>query len=197
MDALEQLRSAIPDAARDIRLNLQAVLRGGALTDAQRWGVAAAAAVAARHPRVRVAVISAASAAAGPAVVEDAQAAAALMAMNNVYYRFRHMVGKPVYGEKPAGLRMNRLVQPATNRTDFELMALAVSALNGCEMCVRAHEKTVTDGGLTPDHVNDAVRIAATIYAAAVALEAGETEPAASPATPPPTPPPTPEVMTA
>ena len=182
MDALEQLRSAIPDAARDIRLNLQAVLRGGALTDAQRWGVAAAAAVAARHPRLREAVISAASAAAGPAVVEDAKAAAALMAMNNVYYRFRHMVGKPVDGEKPAGLRMNRLVQPATNRTDFELMARAVSALNGCEMCGRAHEMTVTDGGLTPDHVNDAVRIAATIYAAAVALEAGETEPAAPPA---------------
>src|SRR5689334_14269955 len=186
MDALEQLRSAIPDAARDIRLNLQAVLRGGALTDAQRWGVAAAAAVAARHPRLREAVISAASAAAGPLVVEDAKAAAALMAMNNVYYRFRHMVGKPAYGEKPAGLRMNRLVQPATNRADFELMALGVSALNGCEMCVRAHEKTVTDGGLTTDHVNDAVRIAATIYAAALALEAGETEPAA-----------TPEVMTA
>ena len=145
MDALEQLRGAIPDAAKDIRLNLQAVLRGGALSEPQRWGVAAA---------------------------------AALMAMNNVYYRFRHMVGKPIYGEKPAGLRMNRLMQPATNRTDFELMALAVSAINGCEMCVRAHEKTVTEGGLTPDHVNDAVRIAATIYAAAVALEAGAEAPA-------------------
>ena len=82
MDALEPLRGAIPDAAKDIRLNLQAVLRGGALSEAQRWGVAA-----------------------GPAVVDDARAAAALMAMNNVYYRFRHMVGKPIYGEKPAGLR--------------------------------------------------------------------------------------------
>jgi alkyl hydroperoxide reductase subunit D len=174
MDALEQLRAAIPDAARDIRLNLQAVLRGGSLSEAQRWGVAAAAAVAARHRRLRDAVLAAATAAAGPAVVEDAKAAAALMAMNNVYYRFRHMVAKPVYGEKPAGLRMNRLMQPTTNRADFELMALAVSAINGCEMCVRAHEETVTEGGLTPDHVNDAVRIAATIYAAAVALEAGE-----------------------
>jgi len=75
---------------------------------------------------------------------------------------------------------MNRLLQPATNRVDFELMALAVSAINGCESCVRAHEKTVTDAGLTPDRVNDAVRIAATIQATAVALEAGaaeETEP--------------------
>jgi len=158
VDALEQLRAAIPDAAKDIRLNLQAVLRGGSLSEPQRWGVAAAA-----------------STAAGAAVVEDARAAASLMAMNNVYYRFRHMVGKPIYGEKPAGLRMNRLMQPATNRVDFELMSLAVSAINGCETCVRAHEKTVTDGGLTADQVNDAVRIAATIYAAAVALEAGET----------------------
>ncbi|HME93352.1 MAG TPA: carboxymuconolactone decarboxylase family protein [Methylomirabilota bacterium] len=175
MDALEQLRAAIPDAAKDIRLNLQAVLRGGSLSEPQRWGVAAAAAVAARHPRLREAVLAAASTAAGAAVVEDARAAASLMAMNNVYYRFRHMVGKPIYREKPAGLRMNRLMQPATNRVDFELMSLAVSAINGCETCVRAHEKTVTDGGLTADQVNDAVRIAATIYAAAVALEAGET----------------------
>jgi len=175
VDALEQLRAAIPDAAKDIRLNLQAVLRGGSLSEPQRWGVAAAAAVAARHPRLREAVLAAASTAAGAAVVEDARAAASLMAMNNVYYRFRHMVGKPIYGEKPAGLRMNRLMQPATNRVDFELMSLAVSAINGCETCVRAHEKTVADGGLTADQVNDAVRIAATIYAAAVALEAGET----------------------
>jgi alkyl hydroperoxide reductase subunit D len=66
---------------------------------------------------------------------------------------------------------MNRLAQPATNRVDFELFSLAVSAINGCEACVRAHEKAVTDGGLTPEHVNDAVRIAATFYAAAQALE--------------------------
>ncbi len=65
-------------------------------------------------------------------------------------------------------------MQPTTNRADFELMALAVSAINGCEMCVRAHEKTVTEGGLTPDQVNDAGRFAATVYAAAVALEASE-----------------------
>jgi AhpD family alkylhydroperoxidase len=126
VDALEPLRSAIPDVAKDIRLNLHAVLRGGSLSEPQRWG-------------------------------------------------------KPIYGEKRAGLRMNRLMQPATNRTDFELMALAVSALNGGEMCVRAHEKTVTAGGLTPDHVNDAVRIAATACAAAVALEAGEAGAAEAP----------------
>jgi alkyl hydroperoxide reductase subunit D len=141
------------------------------LTEAQRWGVAVASAIAARNPRLREAVLADAGRAAPPEVVEDAKAAAAIMAMNNVYYRFRHMIGKPIYSEKPAGLRMNRLVQPATNKVDFELFSLAVSAINGCEVCIRAHEKAVTDGGLTPDHVNDAVRIAATIQAVAVALE--------------------------
>ena len=170
MEALETLRAALPDAARDIRLNIQSVLRDGALSEPQRWGVAVASAIAARNPRLRAAVLAAAAAAVDAGVVEDARAAAALMAMNNVYYRFRHMVGKPAYGEMRA-LRMNRLAQPATNRADFELFALAVSAINGCEMCVRAHEKAVVDGGLTPEHVNDAVRIAATLYATAVSLE--------------------------
>ena len=171
MEALETLRTALPDAARDIRLNIQSVLKDGALSEPQRWGVAVASAIAARNPRLRQAVLAAAASAVDAAVVEDARAAVALMAMNNVYYRFRHMVGKPGYAEMRAGLRMNRLAQPATNRADLELFSLAVSVINGCEMCVRAHEKAVTDTGLTAEHVNDAVRIAATLYAAAVSLE--------------------------
>ena len=106
-----------------------------------------------------------------PGVLDDARAAAALMAMNNVYYRFRHQVDKPAYSQKPARLRMNRLVQPAGPKVDFELLCLAVSAINGCEACVRAHEAAVLEGGLSEDHVHDAVRIAATVHAAAVALE--------------------------
>jgi alkyl hydroperoxide reductase subunit D len=168
---LEEVRSALPEAAKDIRLNLQSVLQGGPLTSAQRWGTAIAAALAARSPRLRDALVAEARREVDETVIEDARAAAAIMAMNNVYYRFRHIVGKPSYGEKPARLRMNRLVQPAGSKVDFELYALAVSAINGCEACVRAHEHTVMEGGLTEDHVHDAVRIAATVSAAAVALE--------------------------
>ncbi|MFT3776336.1 MAG: carboxymuconolactone decarboxylase family protein [Minicystis sp.] len=179
MSAVEALRARIPDAAKDIRLNLQSVLQGGVLTPAQRWGVAAASAIAARNPDLTAAVLADARANAGDAVIEDAKAAAALMAMNNVFYRFRHMIEKDVYVQKPARLRMNRLAQPATTKVDFELFSLAVSAINGCEMCLHAHETAVIAGGLTEDHVLDAVRIAATIQAAAVALEIGATEAAA------------------
>jgi alkyl hydroperoxide reductase subunit D len=171
MAALDAIRDAIPEPARDLRLNLQAVLQAGVLTPAQRWGVALAAAAAARHAPLRDAILADAAAEVDAAVVEDAFAAAALMGMNNVYYRFRHMVGKASYSEKPARLRMNRLVKPATSKVDFELFSLAVSAVNGCEACVRSHEQVVIAGGLTEDAVHDAVRIAAVVHAAAVALE--------------------------
>jgi alkyl hydroperoxide reductase subunit D len=174
MSALEHLRQSLPDAARDIKLNLAAVLEGGPLTDGQRWGVAVASAIAARNHGLRDAVVAEAVARGTThPVLEDASAAAALMAMNNVYYRFRHMVDKPSYSEQPARLRMNRLVRPATSKTDFELYCLAVSAINACESCVRSHERAVLEGGLTEEHVNDAVRIAATVAATAVALELG------------------------
>jgi alkyl hydroperoxide reductase subunit D len=172
LSALEVVRQTLPEAARDIRLNIQSVLEGGALTTAQKWGVAAASAMASRNVVLRDAVVEDAREQAGEAVVEDARAAAILMGMNNVYYRFRHMIGKPAYGQKPARLRMQRIAQPATNKLDFELLCLAVSAINGCEACVKAHEQVVVEGGLTEEHVHDAVRIAAVVHAAAVALEA-------------------------
>jgi alkyl hydroperoxide reductase subunit D len=174
---LDALGAALAGPAKDVKLNLSSVLTTGVLNDAQRWGVAVACAIASRNPALREAVLADARAAAvDAAVIDDAIAAASLMAMNNVYYRFRHFVadgaGKSTYAEKPARLRMQRIARPATNRADFELFCLAVSAINGCQACVVAHEKVVLEGGLTEDQVHDAVRIAAVVHATAVALEA-------------------------
>lgn len=177
METLAALRERLPEAAKDIKLNLQSVLSGGVLNQHQRWGVAAAAALASRHPTLSSAVLAEARREAGDAVVDDAVAAAALMGMNNVFYRFKHRVGKAAYADKPARLRMNRLAKPATNKLDFELFSLAVSAINDCESCVQAHERAVTEGGLSDDAVVDAVRIAATIHAAALALDAADAMP--------------------
>ena len=171
MSRVEELRAAIPDTAKDIKLNLQSVLQPGALTPAQRWGVAIASAVAARNHALRDALIADAASEVGGEVIDDAVAAAALMAMNNVYYRFRHLVGKESYSQMPARLRMQRIAKPLTNKADFELFCLAVSAINGCEMCIRSHEEVVLKGGLSEDQVHDAVRIAATVNAAALSIE--------------------------
>jgi alkyl hydroperoxide reductase subunit D len=104
-------------------------------------------------------------------VIDDARAAAVLMGMNNVYYRFRHLIGKEEYSQKPARLRMLLTTQVASNKPDFELFCLTASAINNCQTCMQSHEAVVLGGGLSTDQVHDAVRIAATIHAAAIALE--------------------------
>lgn len=170
MEHVDKLRNALPDCARDIKLNLQSVLQPGTLSAEQTWGTAVATAMATRHPDLVEAVLADARAHAGDASIQDAQAAAALMGMNNVYYRFRHVVGKGAYSQKPARLRMGWIGKPAGNKADFELYCLAVSAINGCEACVKSHEEAIIGSGLSDEHVHDAVRIAAVMHAAAVAL---------------------------
>ncbi|MCA9529706.1 MAG: carboxymuconolactone decarboxylase family protein [Myxococcales bacterium] len=174
MSAIEALRGRIPDFAKDLKLNLQTVLGESSLNDAQKWGVAVAAAAATGHDELQTAVLEDAKTHTIDAVIEDARAAAALMAMNNVFYRFRHFMseGSDDYAKLPAKLRMQRIARPEAEKVDFELMCLAVSAMNGCEACVRSHEKVVRDGGLTAQHVQDAVRIASTVAGVATALRA-------------------------
>jgi alkyl hydroperoxide reductase subunit D len=176
MSQVERLREALPDFARDIRLNLQTVMQTATLTPSQRFGVAIASAAGARDTELCDALIADARNEVEQGVIDDALAAATLMAMTNVYYRFRHLVGKPSYGEMPARLRMNRMASPAASKLDFELYSLAVSALAGCETCIRSHEHVLLAGGLTEAQIHDAVRIAAVVNAAACAR--GVTAPA-------------------
>ena len=171
MIQIDKLRDALPEPAKDTRLNLQSVLTASSLTPVQLWGTAVAASIATRNAEVAHAIVTDAREVVEPNVIEDAKAVASLMAMNNVYYRFRHMVGKESYNTKPARLRMNWMAKPLGSKVDFELYCLAVSAINGCEMCIRSHEQVVIEGGLSEEQVHDAVRIAATIQAAAVSLE--------------------------
>jgi alkyl hydroperoxide reductase subunit D len=178
MSRIEELRATLTEPAKDIKLNLQMVFQGSSLSAEQLWGTAVASAVASRNARLAAAVLEDARAQVGEAVLADAQAAAALMSMNNVYYRFRHMIGKESYASKPARLRMNWIGKPLGAKADFELFCLAVSAINGCEMCVRSHEEAILNAGLTEDQVHDAVRVAATLQAAAVSLEMAALSPA-------------------
>lgn len=167
MAAVDALRARIPEVARDLSLNLQSTMGPSSLTDTQRDTIALACAWTGGNQALVDALLTDIP---DEAVRADARAAAALMAMNNVYYRFRHVVGKEVYTQKPARLRMQRLAKPSTNKADFELVCLAVSAINGCEACVRAHEAAVLHAGLTEEQVHDAVRLAATIRGVTVAL---------------------------
>jgi alkyl hydroperoxide reductase subunit D len=105
-----------------------------------------------------------------PEALAAAKAAAAIMAMNNVYYRFVHLVGGE-YANMPARLRMNVIGKPGVEKVDFELWSLAVSAVNGCGMCMEAHEKVVRQAGLSTEQVQTAVRIGSVVHAVAAVLD--------------------------
>ena len=171
--ALDTLRETIPDDLKDVRLNLSSVLAGEHLQLAQSLGVALAAARFIRAEKLAAALVTDIQASLGEAavgVLADAEAAAGIMAMNTVYYRFRHMIGKESYSARPARLRMNRMNQPATKKADFELMSLGCAALAGCEMCLKSHEASLLKLDLSEDACHDAVRIAAVINAVAVGM---------------------------
>ena len=171
---IEAIRDRIPDYARDIRLNLGSVLTtqgAPGLDEAQVWMTALASAIAARNATLVAAIESAASQRLDAARLNAARTAAALMGMNNVYYRFTHLVEDDEYGRLPARLRMNAMANPGIDKLDFELVSLAVSAINGCGMCMDSHERTLRSHGIGAEAVQAAVRIAAVVNALAVVLD--------------------------
>lgn len=97
--------------------------------------------------------------------VAEAVGCASLLAANNVFYRFRHFTGKEKYTQIPARIRMQLMMKPVTGKEFFELMSLAISAVNGCEMCVNAHEDSLIKLGTSEERVFDAVRIASLVTA--------------------------------
>ncbi|MGH8288595.1 MAG: carboxymuconolactone decarboxylase family protein [Steroidobacteraceae bacterium] len=174
MATLDALRDALPEYARDLKLNLGSVLSppgAPGLTERQIWAVAVGAAEASRNPAFAEAMGGLAGAHLDDASRTGARAAAAIMGMNNVYYRFLHLVEDPEYGRMPARLRMNVIGNPGTEKAEFELICLAVSAINGCGTCVASHERQVRQHGFSREAVQSAVRIAATVHAVARVLE--------------------------
>jgi alkyl hydroperoxide reductase subunit D len=169
---LQDIKDRLPEWARDTKVNLGAIAGSTELSPRIAWGTALAAAVGARQRELAEAIAGDAAAHLDEAGLRAARAAAGIMGMNNVYYRFVHMMDDPEYATRPARLRMQVIANPGVPKLEFELWCLAVSAINGCEMCVRSHEKVARDGGATPAMIHDVVRIAAIVHAAAVALDA-------------------------
>lgn len=170
--ALEELTAAIPAYARDLRLNLSSTVGNSPLPEQQLWGTVLACAIAVRSPLVLRELEPEARKHLSEEAYTAAKAAAAVMAMTNVFYRTRHLLSDPEYGRLRAGLRMNALGDPGVAREDFELWSLAVSAVNGCGQCLDAHEQQLRRAGLDRDTIQEAVRIAAVLHAVATTLDA-------------------------
>jgi alkyl hydroperoxide reductase subunit D len=165
--SLKQFADALPDHARDLRLNLGSLVGDQTLGDQRKYGLLLACAHGTGYRPIVAAAEAEAEGRLSPEAAEAARSAAAVMAMNNVYYRFVHLASNEEYGKLPARLRMNVIASPGVDKADFELFSLAVSAMNGCGMCIDSHERVLRQHGVKAETVQAAARIAAVVKAVA------------------------------
>jgi len=168
---MKAIRELIPDHAKDLRLNLDALYKLESLTPQQLWGTALASALAARNDELVRAVADEARALLSEPAFRAARTAAALMGMNNIYYRTLHLVSNAEYAQLPARLRMQGLATHGVDKLDFELWCFAVSAINGCGKCLDSHEHELRKAGASALQLQDAVRIASVLHAVAGVLD--------------------------
>ena len=165
--SLKALADALPDYAKDLRLNMGSLLNDQTLGDQRKYGLLLSCAHGTGYKAVVEAAEAECAAKLSPEAANAARSAAAVMAMNNVYYRFVHLVSNPEYGTLPAKLRMNVIGNPGIDKADFELFCLAVSAMNGCGMCIDSHEKVLKQHGVGSDVIQAGARIGSVVKAVA------------------------------
>lgn len=170
--SIDALRDALPAYAKDLSLNLSSLASETVLSEGQKWGCFLACAHAVGEPQTVRAFEAEASARLSPEAMTAARSAAAIMGMNNIYYRSLHLMHNAEYKTLPARLRMNILANPGAPKTEYELWCTAVSAINGCGACIDSHEKTLREHGVTNVQVQVSLRIAAVVNAVARVLAA-------------------------
>lgn len=170
--SLDALKAAVPDYARDLRRNLDAVVEHGGLSQQRLWGAVLACSIASRSARVLRELAPEARARLSPDAYTTAKSAAAVMAVNNVFHRTRHLLSDPAYGELRTGLRMTALGHPGVSKADFEFWSFAVSAINACGLCLDAHERALRRLEVDRETIQEGIKIAAVIQAVGTTLDA-------------------------
>ena len=143
--SIENLRNALPSYAKDMNLNLSSLPRITSLTEQQLWGAILATAAATKVDSVIVEIAAEAKEHLSETAFDAALGAATIMGMNNIFYRTRGFLDG-AYDDQRANLRMQIIGKNGgIDKLDFEMLALAVSAVNGCSHCVAAHEHTIRE----------------------------------------------------
>lgn len=148
--SFETLKTALPDDVKDQKLNLGSLAMDPTLSVQQLAGTLVASALASRNARVIREIVAEFGPKLRAEALTAAKTAASVMAMNNVDCRATHPVGGN-YPNLPARLRMDVMARPGVNNVDFELWSLAVSAINGCGMCMESRENVVRHGGVSAE----------------------------------------------
>ncbi|MGU3498860.1 alkyl hydroperoxide reductase AhpD [Mycobacterium sp. C31M] len=167
--SVDNIKDALPEYAKDLKLNLGTIVRTTELNEQQLWGALVATAAATRSQRVLREISEDALDTLSEDAYNAALGAAAIMGMNNVFYRTKGQLDGR-YDDLRAGLRMNIIGNPGVAKEDFELWSLAVSAINGCGHCLAAHETVLRDAGVERTAIFEAIRLASIVSGVAQAL---------------------------
>ncbi len=172
MQNLEELKSNIPDYAKDVKINLSTLINpeNQILRTKQVYGSALASAYATKEKNLIKVMENEVQNILSDIEIQATKTAASLMAMNNIYYRFLHIFDDKEYSQMPAGLRMRGIMDHGIEKIDFEVFSLAVSIINGCGMCIDAHANQLIKHGMSKTQVQMTAKIAAVINSAAQVL---------------------------
>ena len=163
-EALNTLEAGESRYLKDLRINLKNALQTEHLSEKEAYLLAVAIAANEKNKElIKLFRKEALTHEASEEEVAEAVACASLLASNNVLYRFRHFTGKDKYQQLPARIKMNIMMKPVLGKEFFELASLAISAVNGCEMCVNAHENSLLELGATEERIFDAIRLSSVI----------------------------------
>lgn len=172
--SVENLKSSLPEYAKDLKLNLSSIARSTVLSEQQLWGTLLAAAAATRSATTLREIGEEAADTLSEQAYNAALGAATVMGMNNVFYRGRAFLDGR-YDDLRAGLRMQIIGNPGVDKADFELWSFAVSSINGCQHCLEAHEHTLREAGVSREVIFEALRAAAIVAGVGQAVQASET----------------------
>ena len=172
--SVDNLKDALPDYAKDLKLNLGSISRSTVLNEEQLWGTLLASAAATRNTQVLAEIGAEAADVLSSEAYQAALGAASIMGMNNVFYRGRGFL-QHQYDDLRPGLRMNIIANPGVDKANFELWSFAVSSINGCPDCLSAHEHTLREAGVSRETIFEALKVAATVAGVAQAITAAQT----------------------
>lgn len=168
---LNQLAATDARYLRDMRINLSNALKFQTLSEKEKMLLLLAVAVNEKQTSIQEAVLKKLTAlSVTEAEISETYSCVSLLNVNNVFYRFRHFAHREFYSNTPAGIKMSIMMSPVLGKEFFELMSLAVSALNGCELCVRSHEESLIAMGTNPQRIYDAIRLTAILKGSFILL---------------------------
>src|SRR6202008_2313670 len=166
---VENLKDALPEYAKDLKLNLGSITRSTVLNEEQLWGTLLASAAATRKTSVLAEIGAEAADYLSAEAYQAALGAASIMGMNNVFYRGRGFLeGK--YDDLRPGFGISIIGNPGVDKANFELWSFAVSSINGCSHCVVAHEHTLREAGVDREAILEALKVAAIVTGGAQAI---------------------------